>query len=82
MKVAHRDAPVGHAAARIENTNLCEILFRFFVFEGMEPGDGPIKLLLRFGRTGGVKVDAAEVSRFVLMLVSTLRVGSKHTSGN
>src|SRR5258705_6330651 len=43
MIVAHRDAPVTHAALRISDRNFGERLFSLFVLERMEPGDGPIE---------------------------------------
>src|SRR6267143_3348551 len=52
MVIAHRDAPVTHAASRVSDGNFGECLFSIFILERMEPGDGPIELLLGDGGTG------------------------------
>src|ERR1700730_8740308 len=44
MVIAHRDAPVTHAAARVGDGNFAERLFSLFVLERMEPGDCAIEL--------------------------------------
>ena len=60
MKVAHRDAPVGDAAARIDRTDLSKGLFCFLILKRMKPCDSLIESSLGFVGTGGAEVDAAE----------------------
>ena len=74
MIVAHRDAPVAHATLRIGNRNFRERLFRFFVFEGVKPRNGPIEFLLRLWRAGDWEVHGTEfLGRVVLVWMHLLR---------
>src|SRR5207253_10522780 len=57
MVVAHCDAPVGHAALRVGEGNFGERLFSGFIFEGMEPGDRAIELLLGRGGAGDWEIN-------------------------
>src|SRR5258705_11197168 len=76
MIVAHRDAPVTHAASRVSDRNFGERLFSLFILERMEPGDCPIELHLGLVVTGDAEVDLSELFRRVMsMLVSLLRTG-------
>src|SRR4028118_1104375 len=61
MVVAHRDAPVTHAASRVGDGNFGEDLFGLFILEGMEPRDCAGELLLGFGSTGDREVDPSEL---------------------
>src|SRR5918993_3701131 len=55
--VAHRDAPVTHAASRVGDGNSGERLLGLFILEGMEPRDCPIELPLGLWGTGDGEVD-------------------------
>ena len=61
MIVAHRDAPVTHAASRVGDGNFGEHLFSLFILERMEPGDCAIELLLGLRVTGDGEVDPPEL---------------------
>jgi hypothetical protein len=61
MVVAHRDAPVTHAASRISDSHSCEDLFSLFILERMEPCDCEIEFLAGFNGTGNGKVDPAKL---------------------
>jgi hypothetical protein len=61
MVVAHRNAPVTHAASRVSNGNFGERLFSLSVLERMEPGDCAIELPLGLGVTGNGEVNSAEL---------------------
>src|SRR5258705_12683675 len=61
MIVTHRDAPVPHAASRINDRNFSERLFSLFILERMKPGDCPIELHLGLMVTGDAEVDLSEL---------------------
>ena len=74
--VAHGDAPITHAAARVSGRNFGERLFCLFILKRMEPGYGTIELLLGPRFTGDVEVDLAELfRRFVRVPMSLLGPG-------
>src|SRR5437660_6410543 len=58
MVVAHRDAPVSHAALRVGDGNFGERLFSRFILERMEPGDRVVELLLGRGGAGDWEIDS------------------------
>src|SRR5262245_18607824 len=58
MKVAHGDAPIGHAAAWIDVDYLGKRFFSLFILERMKPGDRAIELFLRLRITGNSEIDS------------------------
>src|SRR5215213_4749491 len=61
MVITHCDAPVAHAALRIDDGNFRESFLSFLVFERMKPRDCMIELLLRLWDTRCVETDLAQL---------------------
>jgi hypothetical protein len=76
MVVAHRDAPVSHAALRVSDRNFSEHLFSLFILERMEPGDCAIELPTGLGGTVDGEIDPSQLFRMAMcMLMRFLRSG-------
>src|SRR5262245_11781750 len=61
MVVAHRDAPVSHAALRVSDRDFIKRLFSLLILERMEPGDRAIELPLGLRGAGDGKVDPSQL---------------------
>ncbi len=79
MIVAHRDAPISHAATRIGCRNLVERLFRLFILERVQPGDSVIELLLRGRRAGNNEIHAPEFFRRFVTMIAVLGLNDDRT---
>jgi len=88
MPQAHRHAPVGHGAVRVVCGDLVELLFGFFVPEGMQQGDAALKGLLhsrcaRSGEGDGAELRGGQVfmMRMVLVVIGKSDGGDENKTG-